>query len=304
MEQWTVYCHIHVESGRRYVGLTKKRMLQRWNEHVWNAGAKRGKGCRHFWNAIRKYGKDAFFHEILEVCGTLEEANTAEEKWILHFDTRNPDFGFNLARGGSHTPHPVKNPWDRPEYRAANAGKNTIHLLKPDSRAKQLESLRSDDSKRKRSALTKASLASSETREKRRVMREDPRYGQKISVSLRASLASEEARARMADAALKSATPEVREKRSAALKQAMSNPGTRAKLSAASKNSWQKPEVRERILSREISEETRRKLSVAAKGRRHSPEAVAKMRDLAKARWEDPSVRSAHASGVRRHRLA
>ena len=29
---------------------------------------KTGKGCTHFWNAIRKYGKDAFTHEVLEVC--------------------------------------------------------------------------------------------------------------------------------------------------------------------------------------------------------------------------------------------
>ena len=113
----TLYCHTHIVTGRRYIGLTKKTMLQRWNNHVLNAHKKAGRGCRHFWAAIRKYGKDAFSHEILEVCSSLEVANLAEECWIEFYDTRNPEKGFNLTRGGAHTPHSIKNPWDRPEYR-------------------------------------------------------------------------------------------------------------------------------------------------------------------------------------------
>jgi group I intron endonuclease len=116
---WTIYCHIHTESGRRYIGLTKKTITRRWKEHVSNAAKKRGKGCHHFWSAIRKYGKDAFSHEILETCMTLESANAAEEKWILQLDSRNPEKGFNLMRGGIHVPHPIrKNLWDDPSYRA------------------------------------------------------------------------------------------------------------------------------------------------------------------------------------------
>ncbi len=118
MTRFTIYCHVHVESGRRYIGLTKKRILQRWNEHVYNANRKKGKGCLYFWNSIRKYGKDAFTHEVLEVCTTLEEANAAEEKWILHFNTRNSKKGFNLAKGGSHLYNPAqKNPWNDSDYR-------------------------------------------------------------------------------------------------------------------------------------------------------------------------------------------
>jgi len=112
---WTIYSHIH--SGRRYIGLTKLTMMKRWNQHIANAKHKRGRGCAHFWNAIRKYGKDAFTHGILEICDTLEAANAAEEKWINHFNTRDPDKGFNLAKGGDHAPHPYNNPWDRPEFR-------------------------------------------------------------------------------------------------------------------------------------------------------------------------------------------
>jgi hypothetical protein len=124
---WTVYCHTHIDSGRRYIGLTSQTMLHRWNQHC--AQAKSSKGGRwHFPNAIRQYGKNAFLHEVLEICETLEAANLAEFKWIDHFDSRNPQLGFNLAKGGEHIPHQIrKNPWDDPEYRekAIRSLKNT-----------------------------------------------------------------------------------------------------------------------------------------------------------------------------------
>lgn len=117
MIKWTIYCHVHIKSGRRYVGLTKLTMLQRWNRHVYNSMKLDGIGYSHFANAIRKYGKDAFDHEVLETCFSVEEANAAEERWIEHFGTRDPEKGFNLAPGGAHTPHPKRNPWDQPGFR-------------------------------------------------------------------------------------------------------------------------------------------------------------------------------------------
>lgn len=140
LPKYTIYCHIHIASGRRYVGLTKLTMMKRWNQHLANAKAKRGKGCRHFWNAIRKYGKDAFSHEILEVCHSLEVANLAEESWIEFFSSRDPLFGFNIKKGGSHVPHPdKKNPWDDPEFRVRNAEgleRAKAALLDPENRKK------------------------------------------------------------------------------------------------------------------------------------------------------------------------
>lgn len=301
--RWTVYCHIHRESGRRYVGVTKKTWRQRWNQHVYTSTRLAKKGWSHFANAIRKYRPEAFDHEVLEVCSSLEEANAAEQRWIDLYDTRNPVRGFNIKKGGDHRPHPVRNPWDRPEFRAANAGRNTKHLLTPEARAKQQASMRSPESKAKRSALAKASLSSPETVAKRQAMRTDA-WRERISASLKASLSSDTVRARMSEAARSSATPEVRERLSKALKQAMSREETRQRLSDASRRNWQKPEVRERILSRTVSDETRRKLSAAATGRRHTPESRALQAELARLRWADPAVRAAHAEGMRRARSA
>lgn len=114
--------------------MTARKWQRRWSQHVTQSLSAKGKTC-HFANAIRKYGKDAFDHEVLETCMTVEEANLAEEKWIAHFDTCNPEKGFNLTRGGGHTPHPIRNPWDRQEYRekATEASRRTWSC--PDRRA-------------------------------------------------------------------------------------------------------------------------------------------------------------------------
>ena len=120
-DTWTIYCHVHIESGRRYVGLTKKTLLQRWNQHIYSASHRKLGKQSHFWASILKYGKDAFSHEVLGTAANLEQANLAEEYWIEHYDTRNPEKGFNLMKGGQHAPHPVKNPWDRPGFRDKHA---------------------------------------------------------------------------------------------------------------------------------------------------------------------------------------
>jgi len=157
---WTIYCHTHIESGRRYVGLTSQTWQARWKTHCYVAKKSSG-GRWHFPNAIRKYGPEAFSHEVLEVCLTLELANLAEEKWISHFDTRNPEMGFNLAKGGSHAFHPIrKNPWDDPEYRARQLPRLASLSKDPLVRAASKASLNTPEVKAKISAAVKESLKS------------------------------------------------------------------------------------------------------------------------------------------------
>jgi hypothetical protein len=100
MKRWTVYCHTHIATGKRYIGITSRTVERRWAQHICQAKSSRG-GRWHFPNAIRKYGPEAF------------------EPSILEWDLRNPEKGFNLAEGGEHKPHPITDkPWDRPEFRA------------------------------------------------------------------------------------------------------------------------------------------------------------------------------------------
>lgn len=153
---WTVYCHTHVESGRRYIGITVKTMMHRWNQHC--AQAKRSRGGRwHFPNAIRKYGKDAFSHEVLAMSWTLEGANATEEWLIDFYGTRNPEKGFNLAKGGQHVPHPIRrNPWNRPGFREKITTLSMNAVRTPEARSRCQEALNSPEVRARWSAASKA----------------------------------------------------------------------------------------------------------------------------------------------------
>ena len=168
---WTIYCHTHIETGRRYIGLTARTMERRWSQHVTQSKSAKG-GRWHFPNAIRKYGPEAFSHEILEIVATsLEDANVAEERWIEELQTRDPDNGFNLAKGGQHVPHPIRrNPWNRPEFREARLADlaRANASITPEERSARSKELWSDPQfASKVVSATKAGMSTPESKEKR-----------------------------------------------------------------------------------------------------------------------------------------
>lgn len=162
---WTIYCHTHVESGRRYIGVTARSMERRWSQHVTQSRVTKN-GRWHFPNAIRKYGPQAFSHEVLEVVESLEEANLREDFWIERFDTRNPEKGFNLAKGGQHTPHPVQKLGDRPEF-IEKCRANSAHLLTTEGRAKSRAAVQTSEFRAKIGAIMKEIALRPGVREKR-----------------------------------------------------------------------------------------------------------------------------------------
>lgn len=155
-KRWTIYRHTHIESGRHYVGLTSRTMERRWSDHLIQAKRLKDERRSHFAAAIRLYGKNAFFHEVLEVCSDLEVANLAEECWIELFETRNPAKGFNLKRGGDHIPHPIRNPWDRPEYREAALARAADPVLRAFITEATRAATNAPEVRAKRSATRKA----------------------------------------------------------------------------------------------------------------------------------------------------
>jgi hypothetical protein len=160
---WTIYCHTLIADGRRYIGLTSRSIGRRWSQHVTQSRSSKG-GRWHFPNAIRRYGPQAFSHHVLGVCDSLDEANLVEEAWIFLLDTRNPEKGFNLAKGGSHTPHPIQNPWDNPAYRSKQALVDKSHLHSPRSNEKRSSAYSTPESKAKRSEINRAIHGTPEAR--------------------------------------------------------------------------------------------------------------------------------------------
>lgn len=103
---------------------------------------------------------------MLETCSDLKVANLAEKSWIEFYNTRNPESGFNHAPGGTHVPHPIKNPWNRPEYRKKMIPKLIAWTHTPQALANNKAALRTSESKEKRSAINKAIYARPGMREK------------------------------------------------------------------------------------------------------------------------------------------
>lgn len=239
---WTIYCHMHVESGRRYIGMTMQTWQERWKKHCYAAKSTRD-GRWHFPNAIRKYGPEAFSHEVLEVCGTLEEANLREKHWINLFDARDPARGFNLAEGGGSQPHPIRrNPWNRPEYRDKCLPSFIAATHTPEAYARM-----------KATKNLPENLAEQSTRSK--ALAEDPAFrtasgehankGKPLSEEHRAKI-GEKSRAR---------SPELVERIAAKLRGRHHSEEHRAKISAANRK-------------RSHSEETKRKIAESLARRR------------------------------------
>lgn len=91
-----VYLVQNTVNGKIYVGQTKD-FAARKAGHLYAAR----KGCkRPLYRAIRKYGEEAFLFEILEECEDVL-INEREQYWVSHYDSFNPEKGYNLTSGGN-----------------------------------------------------------------------------------------------------------------------------------------------------------------------------------------------------------
>lgn len=72
-------------------------MRTRWLRHLSQA---RSGATTRFHRAIKKYGPNAFAHAELERTLTLDDANSAEQRWIASLRTLSPR-GYNLQCGGN-----------------------------------------------------------------------------------------------------------------------------------------------------------------------------------------------------------
>lgn len=94
---WCVYMHENRVNGKKYIGITSQKPTKRWQNGAGYAQQPR------FFNAIKKYGWDAFRHEILYTDLTQSEAERLEVELIAKYETMNPSKGYNSTAGGSAT---------------------------------------------------------------------------------------------------------------------------------------------------------------------------------------------------------
>jgi len=91
-----IYKITNLINGKAYIGQTKRTLASRFKQHC---QLNRKRSCPKLLAAIRKYGKENFTAEILEICTTQEALNEREVFWIKNYNTFND--GYNLSTGGS-----------------------------------------------------------------------------------------------------------------------------------------------------------------------------------------------------------
>jgi hypothetical protein len=95
-----VYLIINSITGKYYVGQHKGDNLQHYLQQKFYEAEHRLKARSHLYASIRKHGRIAFSIHILSDVKTKEELDRLEKLFIILLDSRNPDIGYNICRGG------------------------------------------------------------------------------------------------------------------------------------------------------------------------------------------------------------
>lgn len=91
--KYIVYCH--TLNDKKYVGYTKKTMLERLEDHI---GEALEGSDRHFCRAIRKYGVENIVSDQLCEVETKQAAKRKERYYVKTLDTFKN--GYNMTQGG------------------------------------------------------------------------------------------------------------------------------------------------------------------------------------------------------------
>lgn len=90
-----IYKITNLVNGKVYIGQTIHSLEERYKQHLKNAS----KGLAgKLYPAMRKYGFNNFYAEVIEECNSTEELNTREVYWIAYYDSTNK--GYNISLGG------------------------------------------------------------------------------------------------------------------------------------------------------------------------------------------------------------
>ena len=92
-----IYIIRNIVNDKVYVGQTHVSIKLRFQNHL--SAARRGLDYI-IGKAIRKYGEDKFYVELLEEC-LIEELNEREQYWISFFKVTDNKFGYNISIGGN-----------------------------------------------------------------------------------------------------------------------------------------------------------------------------------------------------------
>jgi group I intron endonuclease len=84
-------------NGKFYIGQSID-PEKRWKKHL--AYSKQENKPQYIHRAMAKYGVACFILEVIATCRTPEDADAVEIELVEQYDSRNPEKGYNLCRGG------------------------------------------------------------------------------------------------------------------------------------------------------------------------------------------------------------
>lgn len=100
MKTYEVYKITNKLNNKIYIGITNQGAGVRYRKHL--SDALHG-SCFPIHNALRKYGKENFTLEIIELCETSEILKEQEKYWISFYKSNDREIGYNMTEGGDGT---------------------------------------------------------------------------------------------------------------------------------------------------------------------------------------------------------
>lgn len=125
-----IYIIKNTVNDKVYIGQTVKTMEERWREHVYNANA--GQRDQLIYLAMRKYGVENFYVELLKIAEEDESLDELEIFYVKQFNALSPN-GYNMTIGGS------KFKDDNPMYHDEVRKKVSQHFIGDKNPAKRPE---------------------------------------------------------------------------------------------------------------------------------------------------------------------
>jgi len=151
-------CHLiykHTSpSGKSYIGQTNN-LQKRNSQH------KTSEKCAAFSSAIKKYGWDAFTHEVLMKDLTIDEANHWEKFYVDFYNSISPN-GYNLMDGGFNSLH---SPESIEKIKKIHAGKAISEQARKNMSIAQTGKKRSPESVAKTAAANTGKKRTNEQKE-------------------------------------------------------------------------------------------------------------------------------------------
>lgn len=284
-----IYKIMCASTGKIYIGQSV-RMKSRFSVHL--ADLKRGKhGNPYMKRAYEKYGKEAFSFSVIEYCEP-EFLHEREFFWINHFDSGNPEKGFNILKDVNHGKSMISL-WANPEFKKKMCIKHKARWEDPEFREKNLKGIRehhkeqkekfgclafnTPEAKRKSSEKThknpewlkkKSELAykqlenpkyAKENLKRLAEGRKSPKRAENLKKHNERLALDEDFQKRNSERQKGLwSDPEHKAKRTELIKQKMSDPKVRKKLSDG---------LKKRYKEHPMSEETKKKIGLASKNR-------------------------------------